>query len=155
MSETTATNFMGIDPNEVNKKLLEWGISLDEIVKKISSLGLPGIILIIAISVSSTTTYPVVAGLAGLGGPLGVLGGLGLLGLSTVIGDVIGGYGIETVLKLVYKERRKNETQESLIKEVESLPISEILKLHLKQSIEVEINTEEPVSPKQVEIIEE
>jgi hypothetical protein len=157
MTETNnaTASFVGINPDDVNKKLNSWGISFDEIVQKIASLGLPGIILVIAISVSGGTAYPIVAGLLGLGGPLGVLGGLGVLGLSTIIGDLITGYGIEAVLKLVYKERRKKETQESLIKEVEGLPISETLKLHLKHSIEVEIATEEPITPKQVEIVDE
>lgn len=151
----TTTNFMGMNSDEISKKLLSLGVPLDEIVQKIASLGFPGILLVIAISTSGATTYPILAGLIGLGGPLGVLGGLGVLGLSTIIGDLVTKYGIEAVLKLVYKERRKQETQESLIKEVEGLPISEILKLHLKQNIEVEIATEDPSGPKQVEIVDE
>lgn len=156
MSEAnTTTDFMGISPEEINKKLVSWGIPIDEVVQKIASLGLPGIIFIIAVAASSTTAYPAIYALLGLGGPLGVVGGLGVLGLSTIIGDLLTGYGIETILKEVYKERRKTETQENLIKEVEGLPITQTLKLNLKRSIEVEISSEEPVSPRTVEIVEE
>ncbi len=52
MTETTETaipkDFLGINPTEINKKLISWGISLDEVVQKLASLGLPGIIFIIA-----------------------------------------------------------------------------------------------------------
>jgi hypothetical protein len=93
--------------------------------------------------------------LFGLGGPLGLIGGLGVLGLSTIIGDIVTGYGIEALLKTVYLKRRETETQEYLINEVEGLPISQVLKLNLKKAIEVEIAAEEPVAPKEVEIAEE
>ncbi len=52
MTETTETaiphDFLGINPTDINKKLVSWGISLDEVVQKLASLGLPGIIFIIA-----------------------------------------------------------------------------------------------------------
>jgi len=87
--------------------------------------------------------------------PLGLIGGLGVLGISTIIGDIVTRYGIEALLKTVYLKRRETETQEYLINEVEGLPISQVLKLNLKKAIEVEIATEEPVAPKEVEIAEE
>jgi hypothetical protein len=159
MTETTETaipkDFLGINPTEINKKLISWGISLDEVVQKLASLGLPGIIFIIAIAASSTTAYPAIYALLGLGGPLGLIGGLGVLGLSTIIGDIVTGYGIEALLKTVYLKRRETETQEYLINEVEGLPISQVLKLNLKKAIEVEIAAEEPIAPKEVEIAEE
>ncbi len=118
MTETTAPvipqDFLGINPAEINKKLVSWGISLDEVLQKLASLGLPGIIFIIAVAASSSTTYPMIYALLGLGGPLGVIGGLGVLGISTIIGDMVTGYGIEAVLKAVYLQRRETETQEYL-----------------------------------------
>ena len=44
MTETTAPvipqDFLGINPAEINKKLVSWGISLDEVLQKLASLGL-------------------------------------------------------------------------------------------------------------------
>lgn len=159
MTETTETaipnDFLGINPTEINKKLVSLGISLDEVVQKLASLGLPGIIFIIAVAASGGTAYPAIYALFGLGGPLGLIGGLGVLGISTIIGDIVTGYGIEALLKTVYLKRRETETQEYLINEVEGLPISQVLKLNLKKAIEVEIAAEEPIAPKEVEIAEE
>ncbi|UXE58910.1 MAG: hypothetical protein KA717_23270 [Woronichinia naegeliana WA131] len=159
MTETAEANipnhFLGINPEEINKKLVSWGVSLDEIVQKLASLGLPGIVFIIAVSASSATAYPAIYALFGLGGPLGLVGGLGVLGISTIIGDIVTGYGIEALLKAVYLKRRETETQEYLIKEVDGLPISQVLKLNLKNAIEVEIASKEPVTPREVEIAEE
>ncbi len=159
MTETTETaipnDFLGINPTDINKKLVSWGISLDEVVQKLASLGLPGIIFIIAVAASGGTAYPMIYALFGLGGPLGLIGGLGVLGISTIIGDIVTRYGIEALLKTVYLKRRETETQEYLINEVEGLPISQVLKLNLKKAIEVEIVTQEPLATKKVEIVEE
>jgi hypothetical protein len=152
---TIPNNFLGINPEEINKKLVSWGVSLDEIVQKLASLGLPGVVFIIAVAASSATAYPTIYALFGLGGPLGLVGGLGVLGISTIIGDIVTGYGIEALLKAVYLKRRETETQEYLINEVEGLPISQVLKLNLKNAIEVEIASNEPVTPREVEIAEE
>ena len=142
-------------PGEISKKLASWGVSLDEVAKRIGSLGLPGVILVVTVSTSGATTYPIAFALAALGGPLGVFGGLGLLSLTTVVGDVLTNYGIEAVLAAIYKDRRKQEAQEDLIKEVEGLPITQGLKLKLKQQIEsAEVVSEDIGSPQKIEIAE-
>ena len=146
---------MGLSLNEVNKKLVSMGVSLDEIIKKVASLGMPGVILVIAVAMSQSTSYPIIFALISLGGPLGIVGGLGVLALANVLSDVLTGYGLEAILGAIYKERRKKETQESLLKEVEGLPITEALKLRLKHQIEVEIVFEDIGSPRKIEIVKE
>lgn len=141
-------------PGEINNKLASWGVSLDEVASKIGSLGLPGVILVVTVATSGATTYPVVFALAALGGPLGIFGGLGLLGLTTVVGDALTNYGIEAVLGAIYKERRKKEAQEDLLKEVEGLPITQGLKLNLKHQIESVEVVEDIDSPRTIEIVE-
>jgi hypothetical protein len=72
-----------------------------------------------------------------------------------VVGDVLTNYGIEAVLGAIYKDRRKQEAQEDLIKEVEGLPITQGLKLKLKQQIEsAEVVSEDIGSPQKIEIVE-
>ena len=77
---------------------------MDEIIKKISSLGLPGIVLIITIAASGGAgSYPLVTAIAILGSPFGVLGGLTVLGLMTIVGEALAKYGIEAVLGVIYQ----------------------------------------------------
>ncbi|MBN4004263.1 hypothetical protein [Nostoc sp. LPT] len=130
---------------------------MDEIVKKIAGLGLPGILLVIATAASGGSTAAVVALITGLGGPLGFLGGLGVLGLIATVGDVIAGAGIENILKLIYTERSKTESVRVLLKEIKDLPITDELKLKLKNHLSPEV-IPEPQGvevPKTIEIVEE
>lgn len=105
---------------------------MDNIVKKIAGLGLPGIILLVIAFASAGSNTVIVAVLTAAGGPFGILGGIGLLGLTKVVGDLIADYGIEAILKAVYSERSKTETLRSLIYEIENLPICPDLKLKLQ-----------------------
>ncbi|MDZ8183839.1 MAG: hypothetical protein RMX96_03115 [Nostoc sp. ChiSLP02] len=108
---------------------------MDELVKKIAGLGLPGILFVIATSASAGNVAAVVAFLSSLGGPLGLLGGLGMLGLVGILGEYIAAFGIETVLKLIYTERSKTESESFLLKEIKELPITDDLKLKLEHHI--------------------
>ncbi|MBD2438926.1 hypothetical protein [Nostoc sp. FACHB-110] len=130
---------------------------MDELVKKIAGLGLPGIIFIIATASSGGSVAAVVTLLSSLGGPLGLLGGLGLLGLVGVLTEYLASFGIETILKLVYAERSKTESVRFLLKEIQELPVTDDLKLKLKHHISpvVVSETEEGASPKTIEIVEE
>ena len=130
---------------------------MDEIVKKLAGLGLPGIILVILTVTSAGSNAAIVAALTALGGPFGIVGGIGILGLITVVGDTVAGYGIEAVLKAIYTERSKTESVRYLLKEIKDLPISEELKLKLRNELspEVIIDPEEIQPPKTIEIVEE
>ncbi|MGF1979166.1 MAG: hypothetical protein RMY30_026735 [Nostoc sp. CmiSLP01] len=130
---------------------------MDELVKKIAGLGLPGILFVIATATSGGSVIAVVTLLSSLGGPLGLLGGLGLLGLVGIIGEYIAGFGIENILKLIYSERSKSESVRFLLKEIQDLPITDELKLKLKHHISPVVVTEvqEDPAPKTVEKVVE
>jgi hypothetical protein len=128
-------------------------IELDQIGKKLAGLGLPGVILIIMAASAGGSNAVVTATLSALGGPFGILGGIGILGLLGVLGDVLGGYGIEAVLKFVYKERSKNESVNSLVQEINNLPIKDELKTTLTNHISPEI-FRDPTEPRIVDIVE-
>jgi hypothetical protein len=132
---------------------------MDEIVKKLAGLGLPGIILVVMAISYSGSNAAIVAALTAVGGPFGILGGIGLLGLVGAVGDLIGAFGFEAVLKAVYSERTKNESVRSLVKEINDLPISDELKTKLTTHVESETHTatESEVSeePRTVEIVDE
>ncbi|MDF5718552.1 MAG: hypothetical protein PUP93_32985 [Rhizonema sp. NSF051] len=108
---------------------------MDEIVKKLAGLGLPGIILVVLTASSGGSSAAVAAALTAVGGPFGIVGGIALLGIITVVGDAIAGFGIEAILKAVYAERSKTESVTFLLKEINDLPITEELKLKLKDQI--------------------
>jgi len=130
---------------------------MDEIAKKLAGLGLPGVILLILAVTSAGSNAAIVAALTAIGGPFGILGGIGLLGLTTVVGDSVAAYGIEAIIKSVYSERLKTESETLLIKEIEELPISDELKAKLKDHLSsVSSTSTEPASePRIVEIVDE
>ena len=134
-------------------------MNMDEIAKKLAGLGLPGIILVVLAVASAGSNAAIVAALTVAGGPLGILGGICLLGLVGVVGDTVGAYGIEAILKAVYSERTKNESIRALVKEINDLPISDELKTKLTTHVESATHTatESEVSeePRTVEIVYE
>ncbi|ACC81017.1 hypothetical protein [Nostoc punctiforme] len=129
---------------------------MDDIVKKLAGLGLPGVILVILTVTTGGSSAAVAATLTALGGPFGIVGGIALLGLVTVVGDTVTGYGIEAILKGIYTERSKTESVIFLFKEIQGLPITEELKLKLKNQLSVAMitDTKEVRYLKKIEIIE-
>lgn len=111
---------------------------MDEIIKRLAGLGLPGIILLILAVASAGSNAAIVSVLTAAGGPFGIVGGIGLLGLVKVIGDMITDYGIEAMIKAVYSERSKTETLRSLLYEIQNLPICQELKLKLQDHLKSE-----------------
>ncbi|MEI2579464.1 hypothetical protein [Scytonema sp. PRP1] len=131
---------------------------MDEIVKKLAGLGFPGIILVILTATAGGSSAAVTAALTAWGGPFGIVGGITLLGLATVLGDKIAEYGIEAILKGIYAERSKTESVTFLLKEIKDLPISEELKLKLKNQLSPKTTstyTEASEGPRTVEIVDE
>ncbi|WP_414578848.1 hypothetical protein [Anabaena sp. CCY 9402-a] len=129
---------------------------MDEVVKKLASLGLPGAMLVIVIATTGlegNVVIPMV--LATLGGPFGMMGGLAVLGIVTLVTESLAGYGIEKVLSAVYTERSKNEALGGILREINSLPISDELKTKLKDNISNPPKTEADlvvISPQVAEI---
>lgn len=57
--------------------------TMDEVVKKVAALGLPGVILVVTMAVTGLTgAAAITAALAALGGPFGMLGGITVLGMD-------------------------------------------------------------------------
>ncbi|MEH2155333.1 hypothetical protein [Nostoc sp.] len=108
---------------------------MDEVVKKLAGLGLPGVILVVLTAASGGSSAAVAATLTILGGPFGIVGAIALLGLITVVGDIIAGYGIEAILQAIYAERSKTELVKFLLQEIKDLPITEDLKLKLRNQL--------------------
>ncbi|HEY9838699.1 MAG TPA: hypothetical protein V6D27_17590 [Vampirovibrionales bacterium] len=109
---------------------------MDEVVKKVAALGLPGIILAIAMATTGLTgSAAITAALAMLGGPAGVLGGIGVLGITGLIAEYLTRESLEQLLTDVYRVRARTERTQVVLGELEWLPISEELKSRLEWEV--------------------
>ncbi len=107
-------------------------INMDEIVRKIVALGLPGVVLIVTMATTGLTGAAAITAALAMLGPGGMLGGILFLGVIGLASDSLSKYGLSEILKAVYLERYKNgENLQKLISEVNSLWVSEDLKREL------------------------
>lgn len=107
---------------------------MDELLKKLAAFGVPGIVLVVAISVSGYAGgVAITVELASLG-PFGMLGGIATLGAIGLISHTIAEYGTEKVIKAVVKEQLKKKEQ--IIKEIGDYPITKGLKLKVINYVE-------------------
>ena len=104
---------------------------MDELIKKVAALGVPGIVLVVAISVSGYTgAAAITVALSGLG-PFGILGGIATLGVIGLVSHSIAEYGTEAVIKAVVTEQLKSKSKDQIIKEINDYPLTKGLKLKI------------------------
>ena len=73
---------------------------MDEVIRKVAALGLPGVMLVITMAATGFAgAAAITTALAALGGPFGMLGGIGLLGVMTLVADVLAKVGIDVFLE--------------------------------------------------------
>nr|WP_290222760.1 hypothetical protein [Trichocoleus desertorum] len=109
---------------------------MDDAFRKVAALGLPGVMLVIAMATTGFAgAAAITTALAVLGGPFGMLGGIGILGITALVADSLAKVGIEGFLRGIYCERRKAESRERLVREIQGLPISDDLKRLLKDVV--------------------
>jgi len=118
-----------LDPSQV--------VSLDDIGRKMASLGIPAITFAVAASVAGGMGLAggavITTALAMLGGPLGMVGGLLSLGILTIIADAVSKYGIEAVLGATFQARiEQGITAEQINAEIDKLWLSDELKFKIK-----------------------
>lgn len=106
---------------------------MDKLIDKIVALGVPGLVLLVAISTSGVYGgAAIVAALATLGGPFGMIGGIALLGLLILISKGLTLYGFEAIFKGVVQKLKDNGMSIEEIKvKIRKYPISKSLKLIL------------------------
>ncbi len=106
---------------------------MDQIVDKIAALGVPGLVLLVAMAVTGWAgAAAITAALAMLGGPFGMIGGIAVLGLLGLISKGLAEYGFEQIFQAVVDElHKKGKSKLDIEKEVDSYPISKDLKLKI------------------------
>lgn len=112
-------------------------IPLDKIVSKLAGIGVPALVLIVAMSVSGFAgAAAFTTALAALGGPLGMFGGAVLLGILVLLSKAMAEYGFEAIFSAVIRELiKQGKTQEELVSTVDGYPISKDLKLKIVDEI--------------------
>ena len=102
---------------------------MDKVVEKIAALGVPGLVLLIAINATGLTgAAAITTGLAAIG-PGGMLGGIAILGVGVLISGAIAKYGFQAIYKGVIRELEKRGTSKAdIIRKIEGYPLSKDMK---------------------------
>ena len=110
---------------------------MDKVVSKVAALGVPGLILVIAMSATGLAgAAAITTALAALG-PGGMLGGVAFLGVAGILSDALTKYGVDAIFSAVVAELyKRGETKESILQKVNKYPVSKDLKRKLREKIE-------------------
>lgn len=103
---------------------------MEKIVEKIVALGVPGLVLLVAMSLTGLAgAAAITAALAALGGPFGMLGGIAMLGVIALASNGLTKYGLEKLAAAVIDGYLKQGmTREEIWAKVLSYPISKAYK---------------------------
>lgn len=109
---------------------------MDKVIETIAALGVPGLVLVVAMSATGFAgAAAFTTALAALG-PGGMLGGVALLGATALISGAIAKYGFQAIFRGVLKKlMEKGMSKSDIIEKIDSYPISKELKLKLKEYI--------------------
>ncbi len=110
---------------------------MEKLISKIAALGVPGLVLLVAVNATGLAGgAAVVAALATLG-PGGIVGGIACLGLIGLIAHGITEFGMEAISSAVIKKLlQKGETADSILAKISKYPISRSLKRKLREEVE-------------------
>ena len=109
---------------------------MDKLIAKIAALGVPGLVLLVAINISGYAGgAAIVTALSALG-PGGIIGGIATLGLIGIIMHGLTEFGLDAIFGAVVKQLIINgETQESILGKIQNYPISRNLKSRLREEV--------------------
>ncbi|MBD1815516.1 endonuclease/exonuclease/phosphatase family protein [Microcoleus vaginatus DQ-U2] len=109
---------------------------MDSIIRNTITVGLPALMLFIAIVATGKTGDAAVwSGLVKVGGSFGMLIGLGVLVFVGFVANYFSYFVVDSLLVRFYQKRRELEQPEQLVIEIDKLPISNDLKIKLKWAV--------------------
>lgn len=104
---------------------------MEKIVSKIAALGVPGLVLLIAISATGLTGAAAITSALAALGPFGMLGGIATLGVIGLASQGIVEFGFDSIFTAVVKELyKKGESKESILEKKKGI----LYRRHLKES---------------------
>ena len=112
-------------------------VGLDTIISKVAALGVPGLILVVAITATGLTGAAAITAALAMLGPAGMIGGIATLGVAGLISEGIARYGVEAIFKgVIRKLYFQGETKASIKAKVEKYPITKSLKSKLYEMLD-------------------
>ena len=109
---------------------------MDYLIRNTITLGLPALMLFIAIAATGKTGDGAVwSGLVKVGGPFGMPIGLGVLIFVGFVGNYFSYLVVDSLLVKFYQKRRELEPPEQLVRKIDKLPITNDLKIKLKWAV--------------------
>lgn len=112
---------------------------MDKIALKIAALGVPGLILVFAISMTGLSGGAAITTALAALGPGGMIGGIATLGVIGLLTECIAKYGVDAVALAVVKELyKKGETKETIKRKINKYLLSKDLKRKLNEMIDNE-----------------
>lgn len=111
-------------------------IPLDKVASMIAGIGVPGLILVVAVGATGLAgAAAITAGLAALG-PGGMVGGVLALCGSGVLASAVAEYGLDAILGAVVRELvERGETVESILLKIDRYPVSAKQKAALRERL--------------------
>ena len=110
---------------------------MDQMIKKIAALGVPGLVFMVAIELTGLVGAPALTCALAALGPGGMVGGVMTLCFIGVIADGIAEYGFDAIARGVLRELYcKGESKESIKAKVRRYQVSCKLKDHLYEVVD-------------------
>lgn len=102
---------------------------MDKIVNKLAGVGVPALMLMVAISMTGLTGAAAITAALALLGPGGMIGGIMTLLASGMVASAITEYGFDALFSAVIKKMvQKGQSKAEIIKRIEKGPWSSKLK---------------------------
>ncbi|MEG5034526.1 endonuclease/exonuclease/phosphatase family protein [Microcoleus sp. AT3-D2] len=109
---------------------------MDSLIRNTITIGLPALMLFIAILATGKTGDAAVwSGLVKVGGSFGMLIGLGVLVFVGFVANYFSYFVVDSLLVRFYQKRRVLGQEEQLVREIDKLPITNDLKIKLKWAV--------------------
>ncbi|MEG4030608.1 MULTISPECIES: endonuclease/exonuclease/phosphatase family protein [unclassified Microcoleus] len=109
---------------------------MDILIRNTITIGLPSLMLFIAILATGKTGDAAVwSGLVKVGGSFGMLIGLGVLVFVGFVANYFSYFVVDSLLVRFYQKRRVLEHPEQLVTEIDKLPITNDLKIKIKWAV--------------------
>lgn len=110
---------------------------MEKIVSKIAALGVPGLILLTAISATGLSGAAAITSALAALGPFGMLGGIATLGVIGLFSQATVEFGVDAIFTAVIKELyKRGENKKSILEKINRYPVSKSLKRKLREELE-------------------
>lgn len=110
---------------------------MEKIVSKIAALGVPGLILLTAISATGLSGAAAITSALAALGPFGMLGGIATLGVIGLLSQGMVEVSTDAIFTAVVKELyKKGENKKTILEKINKYPVSKSLKRKLREELD-------------------